>query len=108
MQIRLAVGKRGYMKQSSEKKIYLYGRLSHEDESIGDSNSIVNQRKILEKYAQDNGFTNYEFICDDGYSGADFDTRPAFLKMIEDVEMGNVGTIVVKDAYVKLKLKIIC
>jgi DNA invertase Pin-like site-specific DNA recombinase len=85
------------MKQSDGKKIYLYGRLSHEDELQGDSNSIANQRIILEKYAEDNGFTNYEYIYDDGYSGADFDTRPAFLKMIEEVEAGNVSCIVIKD-----------
>lgn len=62
----------------------------------GDSNSIINQRKILTKYAEDNGFTHYEFIYDDGYSGADFD-RPAFAEMIEEVEAGNVSTIIVKD-----------
>ena len=62
----------------------------------GDSNSIINQRKILTKYAEDNGFTPYEFIYDDGYSGADFE-RPAFAEMIEEVEAGNVSAIIVKD-----------
>lgn len=83
-------------RQPQEKINYLYGRLSHEDELNGDSNSIKNQRKILEKYAEDNGFTPYEFIFDDGYSGADFE-RPSFSRMIEDVEAGNVSTIIVKD-----------
>jgi len=84
------------LRQPQEKINYLYGRLSHEDELNGDSNSIINQRKILTKYAEENGFTPYEFIYDDGYSGADFE-RPAFSRMIEDVEAGKVGTVIVKD-----------
>lgn len=75
---------------------YLYGRLSHEDELQGDSNSILNQRKILTVYAEENGFTPYEFIFDDGFSGADFE-RPSFSKMIQDVEAGKVATVIVKD-----------
>lgn len=93
----LAVRNGGFMKrQSNTKKVYLYGRLSHEDELAGDSNSIINQRKILTKYAEDNGFENYEFIYDDGYSGANFD-RPSFMQMLDEVEAGNVSTIIVKD-----------
>ena len=84
------------MIRQPDKKNYLYGRLSHEDELNGDSNSIINQRKILTKYAEENGFAPYEFIYDDGYSGADFE-RPSFAKMIEEVEAGNVSTIIVKD-----------
>ena len=83
------------LRQPQEKINYLYGRLSHEDELNGDSNSIINQRKILTKYAEENGFTPYEFIYDDG-SGADFE-RPSFSRMIEDVEAGKVGTVIVKD-----------
>ncbi len=63
-------------RQPNEKINYLYGRLSHEDELQGDSNSIINQRKILTRYAEDNGFTPYEFIYDDGFSGADFERPP--------------------------------
>jgi DNA invertase Pin-like site-specific DNA recombinase len=70
--------------------------LSHEDANKGESYSIENQRKILVKYAEDNGFTPCEFIFDDGYSGGDW-TRPAFVKMIEEVEAGRVATIIVKD-----------
>lgn len=84
-------------RQPQEKINYLYGRLSHEDELQGDSNSIINQRRILERYAEENGFTPYEFICDDGYSGASFE-RPAFSKMIEDVQAGKVATIICKDS----------
>ncbi|MCD7947888.1 MAG: recombinase family protein [Oscillospiraceae bacterium] len=84
------------MIRQPEKMTYLYGRLSQEDALQGDSCSIQNQRKILTKYAEDNGFTPYEFIFDDGWSGADFD-RPSFTKMIADVEAGRVSTVIVKD-----------
>ena len=83
-------------RQPNDKKVYLYGRLSNEDANKGDSYSIENQRKILTKYAEDNGFRNFEFVYDDGYSGGDWE-RPAFCNMIEDVEAGNVGTVIVKD-----------
>ena len=82
--------------QPNNKKIYLYGRLSNEDANKGDSYSIENQRNILTKYAEDNGFKNCEFVYDDGYSGGDWE-RPAFCKMIEDVEAGLVSTVIVKD-----------
>jgi DNA invertase Pin-like site-specific DNA recombinase len=84
------------MKQSDDKKVYLYGRLSKEDEKLGDSLSIENQQKILTAYAKENGFTNYEFVFDDDYSGADW-SRPAFCKMVRDVKEGLVSTIAVKD-----------
>ena len=50
----------------------LYPRLSHEDELQGESNSISNQKAILKKYAQEQGFRNIQFFVDDGYSGANF------------------------------------
>jgi DNA invertase Pin-like site-specific DNA recombinase/succinate dehydrogenase flavin-adding protein (antitoxin of CptAB toxin-antitoxin module) len=81
---------------NENRKEYLYGRLSKEDAKHGDSYSIINQQKILTKYAEENGLNNYEFIFDDGYSGGDWE-RPAFKKMIEEVEQGLVSTIVVKD-----------
>ena len=83
-------------RQPRQKKIYLYGRLSNEDAKHGDSYSIENQRKILTKYAEDNGFTPCKFVYDDGYSGGDWE-RPAFKAMIEDVESGNVSMVIVKD-----------
>ena len=91
------------MKGQPTKKIYLYARLSQEDEQAGDSNSIINQRSILTKYAEDNKLTPYEFVYDDGYSGTDWE-RPAFSRIIEDVEAGLVSIVIVKDAYVKQKL----
>jgi len=83
-------------RQPIDKINYLYGRLSNEDELVGDSNSIENQRKILIKYAEENGFTPYEFISDDGYSGVDWD-RPGFSKILENVEAGHVKSIITKD-----------
>lgn len=57
---------------ASPKVNILYARLSQEDERAGDSNSIINQRRMLEKYAKDNGFENTLFLADDGYSGTNF------------------------------------
>ena len=74
----------------------LYCRLSRDDELQGDSNSIKNQKTILQKYAEDNGFGNIQFFVDDGWSGTKFD-RPDFQRMIAEVDAGNVATIIVKD-----------
>lgn len=85
------------MGQSNNEKITaLYCRLSRDDEQLGESNSIKNQKSILSKYAKDNHFINTKFFVDDGYSGTSF-TRPAFMEMMELAESGNVGTIIVKD-----------
>lgn len=62
----------------------------------GDSNSIVNQKAILSKYAKDNGFQNLLFFVDDGYSGANFD-RPSWGELVEKIEDGEIGTLIVKD-----------
>ena len=74
----------------------LYPRLSHEDELQGESNSISNQKRILETYAKQNGFSNLQWYTDDGYSGANFQ-RPGFQAMLADIEAGKVGTVIVKD-----------
>ena len=74
----------------------LYPRLSHEDELQGESNSISNQKRILETFAKQNGFTNLRWYTDDGYSGANFQ-RPGFQAMLADIEAGKVGTVIVKD-----------
>ena len=74
----------------------LYPRLSHEDELQGESNSISNQKRILETYAKQNGFSNLKWYTDDGYSGANFQ-RPGFQAMLADIEAGLVGTVIVKD-----------
>lgn len=74
----------------------LYCRLSCDDELQGESNSITNQKMILQKYADDNGFRNTRFFVDDGYSGTNFN-RPGFQKMIGYVKAGHVATVIVKD-----------
>ena len=74
----------------------LYARLSQEDALDGESNSIANQKKILLKYAQDNGFPNPTFFIDDGVSGVTFD-RPGWNEMIHLAEAGTVKTVIVKD-----------
>ena len=81
---------------TSQKLNILYGRLSQEDARAGDSNSIINQRLLLEKYAKDNGFQNTIFLADDGYSGTNFD-RPSWKKIEEMIERGEVETLIVKD-----------
>lgn len=74
----------------------LYCRLSRDDELLGDSNSIINQKAILQKYADDNGFGNSMFFVDDGYSGTNFD-RPDWQRLISLAEDGKIGTVIVKD-----------
>lgn len=78
------------------KWVALYVRLSRDDDNEGDSNSIANQIKILEKYAKEHNITNYKIYKDDGYSGTNFN-RPGFQEMLLDIENGNVSMVVVKD-----------
>ena len=85
------------LRQTNQQPITaLYPRLSHEDELQGESNSISNQKHILETYAKQNGFSNLRWYTDDGYSGANFQ-RPGFQAMLADIEAGKVGTVIVKD-----------
>lgn len=84
------------MLQPNQKITALYCRLSRDDNLDGDSNSIQNQRLILQKYADDNGFENAQFYIDDGYSGANFN-RPDFERMMADVENGDIAVIITKD-----------
>ncbi len=72
----------------------LYCRLSRDDGTDNDSNSIVNQKKLLQKYAKEHGFSNTRSYVDDGYTGTNFN-RPGFQKLLEDIEMGwsHVNTI---------------
>ena len=74
----------------------LYCRLSRDDGTEGDSNSVANQKKLLTKYAKENDFGNTRFYVDDGYTGTNFN-RPGFQKLLEDMEMGYVSAIIVKD-----------
>ena len=81
---------------ATDKITALYCRLSRDDELQGDSNSILNQKAILEKYAAENGFGNTMFFVDDGYSGTNFE-RPEVQRLIELVRSNRVDCIIVKD-----------
>ena len=74
----------------------LYERFSRDDELAGDSNSIVNQKKMLEDYAKSNGYTDLVHFTDDGYSGGNFD-RLGWKEMLRQIEDGSIGTVIVKD-----------
>lgn len=74
----------------------LYCRLSQDDGNVGDSDSIINQKKMLAEYAERNGYTPYQFYIDDGFSGTNFE-RPQFKQMIEDAKKGTVKRIICKD-----------
>ena len=80
----------------NEKITPLYERLSRDDELQGESNSISNQKQMLEDFARRNGLPNPTHFTDDGISGTRFD-RPGFLAMMEEVEAGRVEAIVIKD-----------
>ena len=80
----------------NEKITPLYERLSRDDELQGESNSISNQKQMLEDFALRNGLPNPTHFTDDGISGTRFD-RPGFLAMMEEVEAGRVEAIVIKD-----------
>ena len=86
-------------KQSNQNQIgitALYCRLSRDDGMEGDSNSVANQKKLLAKYCKENGFDNIKYYVDDGYTGTNFN-RPDFQKLLDDIDMGYISTIIVKD-----------
>ena len=82
--------------QISEKITALYLRLSREDEQNGESNSISNQKALLNDYAKKNGFRNIKIFIDDGVSGATFN-RDGFKAMLELIEQDLISTVIVKD-----------
>ena len=84
------------MKRQQEEFTALYCRLSQDDGREGESNSIVNQKEYLMKYAKKHGFPNPKFYVDDGYTGTNFD-RPSFKEMSANIEKGLVKTVIVKD-----------
>ena len=83
---------------NQDKITALYCRLSKDDLNVGDSDSIVHQRAILEKYAEDNCFPNVRVFIDDGYSGVSFE-RPGFQEMYKLIEAGKVGIVITKSSY---------
>ena len=88
------------MKQSSKKTALgtaaLYCRLSRDDNMDNESNSISNQKKILQKAAKDKGYTDTIFFVDDGITGTTM-KRPGFQKMIAAIEAGYISAVFVKD-----------
>ncbi|MDD3253409.1 MAG: recombinase family protein [Lachnospiraceae bacterium] len=84
------------MQKSNQVITALYSRLSCEDDLDGDSNSIINQKKILEEYAVKNRLPNVRHFIDDGFTGSNFE-RPSFRELLELVKAGQVGAVVVKD-----------
>lgn len=83
-------------KQNKVRITALYCRLSRDDGVEGESNSIGMQKKLLKQYAKDHGLNNTNYYVDDGYTGTNFN-RPGFQKLIDDIELGQVSTIIVKD-----------
>lgn len=79
-----------------EKITALYCRYSRDDGQEEENASITHQRELLKEYAENNGYTNLRYYADDGYSGTNFD-RPDFQRMLEDIENGLIGTVIVKD-----------
>lgn len=83
--------------QPLQNKAALYIRLSKEDAGEGESVSVGTQRDILRRYAQEHLLTIIDEYVDDGYSGTNFD-RPAYKRMIADIESGKVNCVVTKDS----------
>ena len=84
------------MKKHEHFSVGIYCRLSKDDIGSGDSSSIISQKCMLEKYAQDNGWAVYDCYIDDGYTGMNYD-RPDFHRMIDDIEAGKIDFVAVKD-----------
>ena len=84
------------MLRATDRITALYCRLSQEDERLGESLSIENQKRILEAYAKEHRFPNPVFFVDDGYSGTDFD-RPGFQAMLNEIESDHVAVLLTKD-----------
>lgn len=74
----------------------LYCRLSRDDGTDSDSNSVSNQKKLLSVKAKEMGLTDTKYYVDDGYTGTNFN-RPGFQQLINDIEIGLVSTVMVKD-----------
>ena len=80
------------------KKFYvaIYIRLSKEDETCGESESIQNQKSLLTRYVEEQGYTLVDVYVDDGFTGTNFD-RPAFMRMLKDIEVGKINMVITKD-----------
>lgn len=83
-------------KQVNQKITALYCRISLDDGGDNESMSISNQKLMLKEFAEKNGMFQYEYYVDDGYTGRNFN-RPAFQRMIADIETGKIGCVITKD-----------
>ena len=81
---------------NQQKYVALYERLSHDDEQLGESNSISHQKEMLEEYARTHGYRNFRHFTDDGISGTRFD-RPGFMAMMDEINAGRISMVVAKD-----------
>ena len=90
------------MMNSCKMKVGAYIRLSKEDEKEGESESVTNQRELILKYVNQNNLGECEFFIDDGYSGGNFE-RPNFKRMIDEIEAGNIKTVITKDRFYRNK-----
>lgn len=84
------------MPKQNNYNVGIYVRLSKDDERLGESVSIENQKLILEKYVVEQGWKTYDIYVDDGYTGTDFN-RPAVTRLLEDAKTGKINLIIVKD-----------
>ena len=83
--------------KQTEYKVGMYMRLSHDDERAGESLSIENQRTILTRYIEEQGWTVYDEYIDDGISGTTFEERPGVQRLLEDAQNGRINLIICKD-----------
>ena len=80
--------------KQTEYKVGMYMRLSHDDERAGESLSIENQRTILTRYIEEQGWTVYDEYIDDGISGTTFEERPGVQRLLEDAQNGRINLII--------------
>ena len=90
-------------KQVNQTITALYCRISLDDGGDNESMSISNQKIMLRDFAEKNGMFQYEYYVDDGYTGRNFN-RPAFQRMIADIEAGKIGCVITKDDCVNIEL----
>ena len=74
----------------------IYARLSRDDERAGESVSIENQKEMLARYVREQGWTLYDYYCDDGVSGTTFD-RPGFNRLVQDATDHKINLVLTKD-----------
>lgn len=84
------------MPKQTNYNVGIYVRLSKDDERLGESISVENQKMIFTGYVREQGWNIYDIYVDDGFSGTDFN-RPAVARLLEDAKTGKINLIIVKD-----------